>query len=1189
VIRLHYSNRLEQLIAPLAEAVARQQDNCPLDPVVIVVPSRVIEQFVRLRLSEALGVAANLRFPFLRRFLAETVESSAPEIKVLDLDEIHLALFEAIRRRLHDGTLPTAVAGYVDADRASDGARELRAFHLARRVAWLFREYSITRRAMVAGWHSGRLATAAEAERWQRDLWLTILDERGRLRAEWSADREHQPMLLPDAFDAVANDALRKALGAPLHVFGLAYAGPAYARMFARIGGLTDLNIYALNPCLEFWEDVDNPAGIERQSWIHRRDRVGAALESSEDPFALDVIGDTPALRLWGRPGREYIRLLNELTECDFDPHFAYPAADSHSLLSRVQEDILRREPERAPRTAGDSMPDDGSIRLLACPGVRRECEIVANEIWSVIRSDDRGARRLRFHEIAVMVPDSLYDAYLPHIETVFDRLHRIPADLLNRGFASESRVSEAVALLLRLPLGRFSRDEMLHLLTHPALAGEHAEIDAAVAREWCEELGIFFGAGADAAHGYLPRGAFHWDQALKRLALGVFMDGGREARFFEAPDNLDYLPYATAQDETPVVASFVRTARSLLADAMEIRARTLTLPEWSRLLSGLILTYIRTSTPADERIRDQCVAAVEGIATAEINSQPVSYEVAFETASSGIAGARSRQGQFSERGVAVGPLSALRAIPFRVAFLMGLNESDFPERTRREPIDLRLVGRKAGDVTPAERDRYLFLETLGAARDRIYLSYLARDAQTGDRLEPSSVIRELQFILRGYLDEPTLSRLCVEHPVSRYDLRYFPELPQPPSPAGVAVSSFDSAAHHGARMAALRADLAAHCGDGPLPGRDEPLLERLAPAVRSTMHDQLRLLDLPGTPMASESADELWLPLSALRRFLECPLQGAARYALGIYEEEDDAGETGEDEPIAQSVLDRTILLRQVFWNARGDRERLAREYEEAVRVALAHGHAPAGPFAAKAMEADLARMREWLDQAKQDGIHALDEWLDVRLGRADEFKDADKILPEISVPIAITDGSGRARIIKIHGAAGFFSSKLEHSIQCILRDKLKPKDFLGMALGAIALAAAGENCGKLFGAHVLCAATDKPLTRIRSFKMPSRDEAIEYLQNLLIDMLCKPNHVFLPIEAVTELMEIVDTQDKKSDADLIDIVESFRDNDYASCASDYGPIRGARRFAAPSGGEIRDLIHRRFTPIRAIFGLAG
>ena len=1185
MIRLHYSNRLEELVAPLAAAVAQQQGRRPLDPAVIVVPSRVVEQFVRLRLAEVLGVAANLEFPFLRRFLAGLIESADQQIKVLDLEEIQLALFESIRATLKDvGSKRSPVRDYVNSQDAARGARELRAFNLARRVAWLFREYSITRRAMLSGWHAGRLASTADAEQWQRALWLSILDERGRLRAQWSAEREHQPMLLPDAFEAVGDDALKRALCGPLHVFGLAYAGPAYARMFARIGKLTDLDIYALNPCLEFWEDVDNPAGIARESWIHRRDRVGAALDTSSDPFALDVVGDTPALRLWGRPGREYIRLLNELTECDFDPHFVHLAGQSGTtLLSRVQEDILCRIAERPPRAAGDSMPDDGSVRLLACPGIRRECEIVANEIWSLLQNDNSGRDRLRFHQIGVLVPDLLYEAYLPHLETVFERLHQIPMNAVNRRYASESRVSEAVMLLIGLPLGRFSRDEMLHLLTHPTLTGEQAETDSARVREWCEELGVFFGADADDMAGsYIPRGIYHWDQALKRLALGVLMDSREEPRFFAAPDGVEYLPYPTAQDEAPGVATFARTARSLLADAIEIRSQSLTLPAWARLLSGLILTYIRTSGPLDERVRDMCVAAVESVANAEIKSEPVAYQVAFEMASGRIGEVQSQQGLFSERGVAIGPISALRAVPFRITFLMGLNENDFPERSRRDPIDLRLVGRKAGDVTPTERDRYLFLETLSATRDRIYLSYVARDAQTGDRLEPSSLIRELQFVLRGYLDEGTLKRLTIEHPVSRYDLRYFPDLPQRLSHEGAQLKSVDPEARHGARVAALRADLAAHCGDVTLPGRDEPLLEQFEAPMRARLRPPLRSIELPTKPAPSAASDEISLPLSALRRFLECPLQGAAQYALGIFEEEDEAGDSYEDEPIAQSVLDRSILLREVFWKARGDAARLQSEYAEAVRIALVRGHAPAGPFAKKAADADLERLHEWIAQAKKAGSGDLRKWLDVRLGRADEFIRADRIVKEISLEVPAPGKSGRLRTVKIHGNAGFFSPDLDASIRCVLRNEPRPKDFLGAFLAAFALAAAGEAHTDQFQAVVLGAANDKLATRVRSFTPPTRDRARDYLQMLLTEMLCESNHYFLPIEAVTE---IVRRGHKDREVDAIDIIEGIRENDFARCSSDFGPIRDARRFTPPDEAKVFKIIEQRFYPIIAIF----
>ena len=52
-----------------------------------------------------------------------------------------------------------------------------------------------------------------------------------------------------------------------------------------------------------------------------------------------------------------------------------------------------------------------------------------------------------------------------------------------------------------------------------------------------------------------------------------------------------------------------VRTARSLLSDACEIRSRRLTFGEWARILGDLISTYVRVTDPIDERIRDYCIS----------------------------------------------------------------------------------------------------------------------------------------------------------------------------------------------------------------------------------------------------------------------------------------------------------------------------------------------------------------------------------------------------------------------------------------------------------------------------------------------------------------------------------------------------------------------------------------------------
>src|SRR6202521_1491104 len=146
MIRLHYSNRLENLIAPLASAVAEHQPRQPLEPLSIVVPSRVVEQFVKYRLAETIGVAANLKFPFLRSYLAEILATADPKLKILDADELQLILFECLRNSAHRGDPGLKPADdYIRAGSRIDSDLELRTLMLAGQLARLFREYSIAR------------------------------------------------------------------------------------------------------------------------------------------------------------------------------------------------------------------------------------------------------------------------------------------------------------------------------------------------------------------------------------------------------------------------------------------------------------------------------------------------------------------------------------------------------------------------------------------------------------------------------------------------------------------------------------------------------------------------------------------------------------------------------------------------------------------------------------------------------------------------------------------------------------------------------------------------------------------------------------------------------------------------------------------------------------------------------------
>ncbi len=1195
MLRLHYSNRLEELVPPLADEIEKSQRRDPLARATIIVPNRVIEEFLKLRVAERLGVAANLGFPFLRSYLARALAQAEPDLRVLDADELELAIFECLRGQLAGRARAFEPVRRYLGDFDDSGERELRLFQLSGRVARLFREYSILRPAMLSAWRRGKAVEAgdfAEAERWQRALYRELFDSGGALRAEWLNASGRRWMLLPDAIAAADSTRLANTIGGTLHLFGLSYAGPEFIRIFGRLGQLAELHIYALNPCAEFWEDVPNIAAPARARLARRGEKLSGALEDAEDPFALNTADDNLALQFWGRPGREYIRLLNELTECDFDSHFVDPAVGGGqpTLLCQLQSSIMSRRADPPPKPPDAGIADDKSIRFLACPGIRREVEIAGDAICQLLCDDETSGRadRLRFHHVAVLIPDAQLDAYLPHIETVLAEHYEIPVNVVNARFIAQSRVSEAVELLLGLPEGRFSRDDVLHILTHPAVCGGIADADPEQWEAWCRSLGIVFGAdGGDFENTYLPADLFNWDQALKRLALGVFMAGEPSGvvDIFRAPPEHEYLPYETAPGSAPSVAAMLSLARRMLADAASIRSARLELGEWAELLAGFVGAYVHPEDAAGEWVLDNCLSALASLGSADLRVGKVPYRVAREIALARVAEAESRQGRYAERGVAVGSLSALRSIPFRAVFMLGLGESLFPERDRRDPLDLRLVRRQAGDVSAAERDRYLFLETILAARERIFFSWVSRDAQTGDSLEASSLLRELEFILRGWVDEQTLSDvMTVKHPISRYDLRYFPDLPQEPgAKRHPEMLSFDPDARRGARTAALRRDLQTKCEGMRLPARGEPLLGKLAESVQAELKQTLRVIESP-SPEPIGDAVEISLPIAALRSFLECPLQGAARYALRIVDEDGGNDEDHEDEPLEESALQRAILLREAFWLGRGDLNEVCAKYDELLRISQLRGAAPVGPFEKVAKEADRRKLELCIDQARLIGIESLEGWQQIQLGAAREFVRADRKMDALVLEVAVQGGKVKRRV-RLGGIVGPISGRRDRSFRCIAGKEAKPHHFLDGFLGAIVLAAAGEEMPREFIAAALGGDKDGEVAKFtRRLKVPSKCDARKYLSGLVEDLLSGNNHYFLPIEAVEEIEKVRrgNPEDRRTSAEIVDEV---RGKDFSSCRSDYGPVRNARDFEPPDDDEINAIIERRFGLIMNVF----
>ena len=138
--------------------------------------------------------------------------------------------------------------------------------------------------------------------------------------------------------------------------------------------------------------------------------------------------------------------------------------------------------------------------------------------------------------------------------------------------------------------------------------------------------------------------------------------------------------------------------------------------------------------------------------------------------------------GRFGHRSGAltISALEPMRAIPYRVIVLMGLDADGFPRQSQRPGFHLMEMDRRLGDPSPADQDRYVLLEALLSARDHLLISWSCRDDRTGVDLEPASPVRQWQQWLEARLGEGAKD-LTIPHAASPLDRANFRSPPARP------------------------------------------------------------------------------------------------------------------------------------------------------------------------------------------------------------------------------------------------------------------------------------------------------------------------------------------------------------------------------------------------------------------------
>ncbi|MDQ6618429.1 MAG: exodeoxyribonuclease V subunit gamma [Pseudomonadota bacterium] len=755
-LHLTSSNRFEPLLETLLARMARG-GNSAFEPERIIVPAMGVRRTIELAAADRHGICANVQFRFLAQWVWEQIAKVVPgvdETSPFAPARLSWRIFRALGDSAFSGAHPM-LARYLER------ADELMRYELAQRIATLFDQYITYRPGWLDAWSANRLvagdapADAFEHESWQAALWR-------RLAMELGTVRQHPSIAFFKAMRSGTIDA--RAVGLPelAHVFCLPSIPPLYAQMLRELARWTDLYVYIMNPCEEYWAEIIAPRRLAEEKVRRRGDHheVGNRL-----------------LAQWGSQTEASLRVMLETWEgATIAEASAYVTPASDTLLASLQRSMLELT-ELEPGSLG-IRDDDRSIEVHVCHSLTRELEVLQDQLLAMFVADSS----LEASDVLVVTP-ALQEA-APLIEAVFENVggaRRIPFEITGRARSTRNSAARALLDLLTLATSRFHASAVFDLLQQGIVA-RRFDLGASALdriRSWMREAGIRWALDGEHRLAFdLPALARHsFADGLDRLFLGYALPSGMQAALAET------LPAGNVEGSEAVdLGNFWRVVR-MLDDVREDAARPRSMAQWLQIVQRLTGSFLQ---PEDDEMDDMRELEsglrmlhdeVRGAADTTLIGLDVLRAALVRTLDDpvrgGVPGGR----------VTFASMASLRNLPYRVICAIGLDDGAFPSTDRPLEFDLIAAAPRPGDRQRRAEDRNVFLDLVLAARERLYLSHTGRNIRDNASLPPSVLLADLlDVLLPAIADDPRTqgaidaarSRLVVEHPLQPFSARYF-------------------------------------------------------------------------------------------------------------------------------------------------------------------------------------------------------------------------------------------------------------------------------------------------------------------------------------------------------------------------------------------------------------------------------
>lgn len=755
------SNFLKNLRDILIQHLKNQPAQ-PFEKEYILVHSNGMHQWLTQGIAQDLGICANIEFPLPTKFIFQTYKKllsddfktwaeNNPFEAPFDQELLSWQIFNILNGEKIQNKIFSPLLNYVHNDE-----NQVKKRVLSKTLASLFENYQSYRADWLENWQKNKFVLdnakpLPEKDLWQAHLWQYLNSEPSRVA------------LFKKYKEKIENNSALT-MEKRLFIFGLTGLSQQSMDFFIHYSNFSDVYFFIHNPTEFFWGDL-----------IHAKDEIKTAWKNKKIP-EIPPIEDN-LLALLGAQGRDTLNLFYELSENKingFEESFEEP--ENKTLLNKLQNAIYSlSSPQEIIKD------NDFSVAFHKSHSAFREVEVLNNLILNELENDPT----LNPRDILVLAPD--IEKYSPFIDTVFGGYSKtdsryIPYSIADRKKRKTSLFLRALKDLLSLDELEFNPNQIFGLLESHFVRNKFNlnESEIHQLKKWIKNAEIRWGLSDAQRHDIyqnIPLQSIEntWEKGMSRLILGFAMGDSEKW--------CNYLPLpATHGLEAEPLGKLFLLIKKLDFYRTEF-LKPATLNEWEKRLSLCIADFFEPQDndhEIQEFLKNFATLAEKERRARELLKETTSAQFSLATLREDLLDLLEEPGlkqPFLDGKLIFATFMPMRAIPHRQIYILGMNDGDFPRNNPTLDFDLIAQNHRRGDRSRTEDDRYMLLETLLAAQDKISFSYIAYSIHDNSTREPSILLSQLQSYIAMHFalenDSPIIAHLTYDHPLQAFSKKY--------------------------------------------------------------------------------------------------------------------------------------------------------------------------------------------------------------------------------------------------------------------------------------------------------------------------------------------------------------------------------------------------------------------------------